>query len=204
MKNLIALLIMLTPFFFTACDDDDGGNTDIILTDVQVNNLFAPADERDQATGEIITVNEFVYFNLDSKSIVAETDDWDIAFKGTNILTNSGVSGSGNGGAVVESGLFEDIVSAPADEAFSVDTDVLLAIPAGSGSGWYNYNPANHLITPIPGRVLIIRTHDGKFAKMEIISYYENAPAEPDAFMDLQDFFTFRYIYREDGGRDFK
>ena len=41
-----------------------------------------------------------------------------------------------------------------------------------------------NVVSPLPGKILVIRTHDGKVAKVEVLSYYENAPASPDGFVD--------------------
>ncbi|MDO1499584.1 hypothetical protein Q2T40_05290 [Winogradskyella maritima] len=35
---------------------------------------------------------------------------------------------------------------------------------------------------------------------MEIISYYENAPAAPDAFVDATPYYTFNYVYNPNEG----
>jgi len=46
--------------------------------------------------------------------------------------------------------------------------------------------------------VLVIRTHDGKYAKLEILSYYENA--EPNATFDNYRYYTFDYVYQPNEG----
>ena len=50
-----------------------------------------------------------------------------------------------------------------------------LAICTGSDNGWYNYNRATNLILPIPGRTIVLRTADGNYAKMRILSYYKDS-----------------------------
>jgi hypothetical protein len=47
---------------------------------------------------------------------------------------------------------------------------------------------------------LVFRTHDGKVAKVEILSYYRDAPAQPNAFTDEARFYTFRYVYNPNEG----
>ena len=75
------------------------------------------------------------------------------------------------------------------------------AITTGSGNGWYSYaGPPTHLITPIVGKILVIKTSEGRYAKVEILSYYENAPASPDAFVDASKYFTFNYVYQPNEG----
>jgi len=48
---------------------------------------------------------------------------------------------------------------------------------------------------------LVIRTHDDKYAKVEILSYYKDAPAEPDGFVDESRFYTFNYVYNPNEGQ---
>jgi hypothetical protein len=57
-----------------------------------------------------------------------------------------------------------------------------------------------NLVTAIPGRILVFRTHDGKVAKVEILSYYQNAPANPDGSADPSRYYTFNYIYNPNEG----
>ena len=81
------------------------------------------------------------------------------------------------------------------------DSESAYAVPTGSGNGWYNYEgPPTHLITPIAGRTLIFKTHNGRYAKMEIQSYYKNAPESPNAFTDEAQVYTFNYTYQPNEG----
>ncbi len=149
----------------------------------------------------------FTKFSFATGTVTDSETDWDIAFRGTSIAVNGGaVTGAaeeparnGNGGASIETGTFAEITSA-AGLNYAVDADGAFAIPGGSDNGWYNYNPATFIVTPIPGRVLVFRTHDGKYAKIEILSYYRDAPAQPDPFMDESRVFTFNYVYNPNEG----
>ena len=52
--------------------------------------------------------SDWVYFSIEQNSTVEIADpenslDWDLAFQRKHIKTNSGLSGSGNGGAYVDS-----------------------------------------------------------------------------------------------------
>ena len=60
--------------------------------------------------------------------------------------------------------------------------------------------PPTFLITPTAGRILVFKTADGKFAKVEILSYYEGAPENPDAFVDQSRYYTFNYVYQPNEG----
>lgn len=147
------------------------------------------------------------YFRFSDSTIVIGSDTltnkWDIAFRKTTIFTNSGTSGKGKGGAVVLTNTdFFELADAPVD-GYKIDETGAPAIPTGSGKGWYNYNSQTHIITPIPGVVLVIRTGDGKFAKVQILSYYKGAPETPSS-LSQSGYYTFRYVYQPDGSRKFK
>lgn len=169
-----------------------------------VSNLEAP-----QTGGQGQPIGgPFTKFSFETGAVTDSETDWDIAFRGTTIAVNGGAAtGSneepvrnGNAGATVQNGIFSDITSANG-LSFDQDGAGSFAVPGGSGEGWYNYNPATFTVTPIPGRILVFRTHDGKFAKVEIISYYRDAPAEPDAFTDESRVYTFNYVYNPNEGK---
>ncbi len=149
----------------------------------------------------------FTKFSFETGAVTDSETDWDIAFRGLQIAVNGGtVTGSadepirnGDAAASIETGTFADITSAEG-LSYAQDADGSYAIPSGSDNGWYNYNPATFTVTPIPGRVLVIRTNDGKYAKLEILSYYRDAPAQPDPFMDESRVFTFNYVYNPNEG----
>ncbi|MEW5799449.1 MAG: HmuY family protein [Bacteroidota bacterium] len=146
----------------------------------------------------------FQYFRLSDSAIVPFSDSgttkWDLAFSSTTIRTNSGGSGPGQGGAIVLTGTFEEVITAP-ESGYSIDTTTTKpAIRTGSGNGWYNYNFSTMIVTPIPGKILVIRTADGKYAKVEILNYYKNAPTTPDT-TSIPRHYKFKYFYQADGSK---
>ena len=149
----------------------------------------------------------FIKFSFATGEVTDSETDWDIAFRGTTIAVNGGVATganeeparNGEAGAAIQSGTFGEITTADG-LSFSQDAEGAYAVPTGSDNGWYNYNPATFTIAPIPGRILVFRTHDGRFAKVEILSYYRDAPAEPDPFTDESRVYTFQYVYNPNNG----
>ena len=145
-------------------------------------------------------------YHLETNKIVPASDSasnkWDLAFKGTTIATNSGNSGPGGAGAFVFVGLFNDLKTIPADSSFRIDNaPSAFAITTGSNRGWYVYDGINQLVTPIPGRVLVVRTASGKYAKVEILNYYKGgttpATTASDAIkLTTQRYYTFRYSFQ--------
>jgi hypothetical protein len=60
----------------------------------------------------------------------------------------------------------------------------------------------------VPGKVLVIRTANGKFAKVEILNYYKGgvtpAASAPDADkISKQRYYTFRFAYQSNGSKNF-
>ncbi len=154
------------------------------------------------------------YYSLVDNKAIASTDaastKWDIAFSSTKILINGGTSGPGIGGAFVHIGSFDTFTSIPADSIFKTDNAnaASYAIPLGSGKAWYTYDGLTTLVSPIAGRVLVIRTATGKYAKIEIISYYKGgvtlpATASVNDKLFKQRYYTFRYAYQPNGSKTF-
>jgi hypothetical protein len=164
------------------------------------------------AAGQPYGSGKFTFYSIVNNAIVPNSDSatnkWDIAFRSTTILTNGGTSGPGLGGAFVQVGLFADLATISNDSTFKTDNAPTYAITTGSNKGWYVYDGASTLINPIPGRVLVIRTANGKYAKLEISNYYRGgvtpAATATDALkLSEQRYYTFRYTYQADGTKKF-
>ena len=212
MFTVIALSGM---FMLFSCKKD---NTEtVVLQSKQVSNLQADTIigvyTSGPATGQPYGSGKFTFYSLETNSIVANSDSattkWDIGLRGTTIITNAGTSGPGAGGAFVYVGTFEDLKTISADSTFRTDNaPTSYAIRTGSGNGWYTYNGATNLVTPIPGRILVIRTANGKYVKIEIQNYYKGG-VTPDASasdaekLSKQRYYTFRFIYQPDGSKNF-
>lgn len=151
----------------------------------------------------------FTKFSFDTGEVTDSETAWDIAFRGTTIAVNGGVlTGTseepvrnGAGAATIVDGLFAEVTSTEG-LTFTQDAEGAFAIPSGSDNGWYNYNFMTNLVTPIPGKILVFRTHDGKVAKVEVLSYYEGAPANPNGFTDASRYYTFNYVYNPNEGEN--
>jgi hypothetical protein len=197
MKKSFPVIIIIASAFM-ACSKDDDAKPDAPLTSTQVNNI-----EADPA----VTSNHFAFYSLERNEAVALADSasnkWDLAFRSTTILINGGSSGLGGAGAYVQRATtFDAFAGIPSDSVFRTDAAGAFAIPTGSGNGWYNYDFNTNVISPIPGNILVVRTAGGKYAKLEILSYYKNAPASP-ASTDTARYYTFRFIYQPDGSKSF-
>lgn len=204
-------LLALLAVSFTGCKKDDP--KPVVLTATTFKNLAAdpPSGGYNPTNGQPIGVTKkYTFFSFKTGAIVANADStstkWDIGFSGTIIIVNSSTSGPGAAGAIVQTGIFDEITTAPVDGYLQDNKNsatAKYAILTGSGNGWYNYTQATNIVSPIAGRVLIFKTADGKYAKMEILSYYQDAPAAPTSTTKDR-YYTFRYIYQADGSKTLK
>lgn len=205
-KSIYKLLILM--LIFSSCSKDDDTITLLDVVSNQVTNLHAPQQGGSENGPPTPISGEFTKFDFSSGSVTISETDWDIGFRGTSIIVNGGVSlgtvdepsRTGNAAAYVASGTLASVVQ--------VDTNLLVqdssngyAIASGSGNGWYTYSgPPTYLITPTPGKILVFKTADGKYAKVEILSYYKDSPPTPDYRFSEGRYFTFNYVYQPNEG----
>ncbi|MEJ1241528.1 HmuY family protein [Chryseolinea sp. T2] len=197
MRMNAVLLVSLT-LLSVSCDEDDAQPKVEPLTASEVKDLDATS------------TSKFTLYSFNSGAVVANADSasakWDIGFRGTTIILNGGVSGPGVASGQIVDGIFDEIVEAPA-AGYNQDSNTTKAI-VGSG-GWYTYTGTasvpNHAILPNAGKVLILKTAESKYVKVEVISYYLGNPSTGTAeFADLASrpasrYYTFRYLYQADG-----
>ncbi|MGB5820246.1 MAG: HmuY family protein [Saonia sp.] len=207
MKSMFKIVMLLfVAMAFTSCsDDDDEGPQLEAVESKTASNIPAPQTGGQPSPDPI--GGPFTKFSFATGAVTTDETEWDIAFRGTRIAVNGGVATgtadepvrNGNAGAFIATGTFASVTTAEG-LTFIQDADGAYAITPLSDEGWYNYNPQVNIISPIPGRVLVFRTHDGKYAKVEILSYYKDAPAQPDGFGDESRFYTFNYVYNPNAG----
>ena len=172
-------------------------NTPAVALEVKTaTNLYAPQG----GGGPNPASGPFAKFSFSENAIVT-TDNWDIALRGTTILVNGGTqigiadepTRTGMGGIAIVNGIFSDVNSIPT--TFTQDATSTYAIPTGSNNGWYSYNAATNIISPIAGKVFVVKTYNGKYAKFEILSYYKDALATPDA-TSLSRYYKIKFVYQ--------
>ncbi len=159
------------------------------------------------------SVGLYTYFNIEKNKIISIADtangNWDLAFKTTTILINGGTSGNAQGGAFIYKGLFEDLKNISADSVFKVDNaPTSYAITTGTDKGWYHYDGQTNIVTPVAGRILVIRTAKGKYAKIEITSYCKGGvnltpSASYEDILFKQRYYNFRFTYQPNGTKIF-
>ena len=210
-KKLLSLSLLAVAFglLFTACDDTSttgpGENESQLKVQTAVDIPASPTEGSEERPNK---PTGFTFYNLEKGEIVAAEDSattsWDIALSGLTILTNSGTSGPGKGGAVILDQSFAATTMAPLKSEFTIDSDTLKG-----ASDWYDYDRETHVVRPLSNKTIVVRTADDKhYAKIKILSYYKGNPD-----MSSQEFqndpppsryYTFKYAIQLNGTRDFK
>nr|WP_121274205.1 HmuY family protein [Pedobacter schmidteae] len=159
---------------------------------------------------------EIFYFSLKTGAKVDKskllTADWDLAFakeynsyvsvnNGTNDQSY-GFGGPGKGGMVVVNQAYDAVKTAPSDEAFTTNGITAAGWDSGNGNGWYFYELNTHIAVPIKNRTYVLRTAEGKYAKLQMVSMYKGAPATVTDLNWPAPYFTFRYYVQQDGSRN--
>ena len=209
--TLATLFVSLMAMFALAsCSDDDDAANDqpaVPGEKLEVKSVTLP----NPGYGK----DNWIYFSLSEGKILEginesnrkDNDTWDLAFYRYNVRTNSGLSGNGMGGALdTKKDVLEAVRTVPAgkftiDEMSSV-TSSMESFPPPSIE-----TPLNALLgeaikfqgpppTYIPNNhVYIIRTHDGKYAKLQITSFANDKGEKGH----LQ----FSYVYQPNGSKNF-
>jgi len=205
MKYLVKISIMPILFailFFSGCSDDD-------------EKPIVQLEATEVADLNSVSTKNFTLFSFKDNAVILNSDSnttkWDVGFRGTTIILNGGSGGPGQAAGQIVTGIFDELTDAP-ETGYSLDNATAKAILGTNG--WYTYTGTtalpNNAILPIAGRILALKTGDGKYAKVEIISYYQGNPdTTAPAFADLATrpaarYFTFRFIYQPDGTRNFE
>ena len=123
-----------------------------------------------------------------SRNSVVDSGEWDIAFRRTHVLAGPEVG-------IVDLGAVPfDSVAALPESGYVVTPHSAAADTSHPAIGkWYDYNYLSHLLRT-KGHVYGVRTSDGRYAKLQILSYYCAAVGTACV--------TFRYAYQGDGSRN--
>ncbi|MFK7999973.1 MAG: HmuY family protein [Polyangiales bacterium] len=122
----------------------------------------------------------WTYVSLDTGLVTLDdpesSDAWDVAFRRSEVRTNSASSGAGVGGAKADDAAFEDITLTDTFD-FAIDAIVDTGAPGSTPTSlnpilraWYDYDPSAHSVTPKDSRY-IVRGGDGAYYKLEILGW---------------------------------
>ncbi len=209
MKTVMSLCMLMVLLF--ACKKDTPKPGSIIdeplnvITFVELN-----ASQYNINIDDSLVTGKFQRFSFSSGDTITD-DNWDVAFSGSTIIINGGDSYNvnqpervGNAAVYIAQGVMSDI-SAVDISKLQQDNESGPAIIDDlgiSGQGWASYDMNTHILSPIPGRILVFRTHDNKYAKMEIVYFYDSPNPQPSEG-DYGGFYTFNYVYQSTGEINF-
>lgn len=130
------------------------------------------------------------YFDFSRGAVVDDPEgtNWDLAFRRHSIIVNGGPGFTGRGGVLETTVPFDSLTTAPADGyvANRVRGDTVNTVT----EDWYEYSWMSHILRPKP-TTYVVRTADGNYAKLELLSYY--------CLGAIAGCVTFRYVYQGDG-----
>jgi hypothetical protein len=118
--------------------------------------------------------------DLETGVEVAEDAPWDLSTQRFELRLNGGVGGDGGVEVVrLADVALDDVVEVPTDGWITdqPDGDDEGDVPDyafAQGGGWYAYDAATHVLTPLPV-VWVLRTVEGAVVKLAIEDYYDDA-----------------------------
>lgn len=145
---------------------------------------------------------------------------------------NNGYQAGGVGGITIVEKHFDQVIDIPADSEFKTGLDVIGTDDAGSfgnGVGWYLYDFGGEVMTDasnpqkahvayalgeslttikgvvIPARTIILKTANGSYAKIKMISVYKDVYKAADWYKDTPHmYYTFDYVMVPAGSTKFE
>ena len=203
----LSLLLLLFILFFTSCEKSIEQD---MIDEIVINFVELNASQYDVNILDSLVTGKFEKFSFSEGDTVSH-DNWDVAFSGTTIIVNGGDSYNvnqperiGNAAVYIAIGVMSDIkivdiIKLEQDNASgpAIIDDLVI-----SEQGWASYDMSTHVLSPTPGKVLVFRTHDNKYAKMEILYFYDTPNPIPSEG-DFGGFYTFNYVYQSAGEINF-
>lgn len=188
---MISLVLFASFFIFVGCDkkeNSETGKLDVFTVLIDATSY-----------------SDWIYFSFAEGGEVSIVDaqtssDWDLGLKRSYFKTNSGTSGGETGGAY-DAGVvdFDTFIDAPTDgytidssiEVFDFVSKEYISEPGNALLGTWGEFTQDMPPTFIPSnKVFVIRTADGKYAKMIVQNYYGTGGSG---------YITFSYAYQADG-----
>lgn len=211
-KTLIPSLLLTAASLFmaTSCDKEKNKNKNENTTGKE---LTVTIDSRDYTKwqyfsfeqGRVIGESTIDSAHLNDPSWAIRTD-WDIAFHRSEVRTNSGASGNGNGGAWDASETdFSKVTTAPStgyivDTVYKIMCKPSMDVSSQCLSGasfiskvWISMSGMPPTYT-VSNKIFVIKTAQGKYAKIHLKDYYNEDASSG--------YVTMQYYYQPDGTTD--
>ncbi|WP_298651655.1 HmuY family protein [uncultured Proteiniphilum sp.] len=155
-------------------------------------------------------LDKWVYFSFEKGDIVEvenhETNlSWDLGFHRSEIRTNGGKSGRGEGGVIkMETTDWNAVTEVPENVTFSLDEEVeLTGYPTMQEKTLQSYSTVFKWVNVIPPmnpptyditmNIFIVRSANGNYAKIQVYDRYNER--------NEGGYVSFKYQYNKDGGK---
>lgn len=211
-RHWTTLLCGICLLLLTACSGESPTANNTVSQADPSTSKYKPTPPQPQDVGErlvgprVYTVDArsqdiWMYFDFSRGSVVSvqhpQTDAWDLAFRRHTIRTNGGATNPSGQAALANIGErdFASVTRVPEDATLISDTRTRKRpFPYNPVvQKWYNYSYMANVLAPKP-LVYIVRTQDGKYAKMRLLSYYCEG--------GVSGCLTFEYVYQGNGSTD--
>ncbi|WP_316789164.1 HmuY family protein [Pedobacter frigoris] len=205
----LSLSLLVAAVLFTSCTKEE------IKPELEDTKSTVIKDLPGDVGNTVASGKEFepFYFSLKTRTKVDPakklTTEWDIAFTkeyNSLVVANNGTKqgtpgygGNGVGAVVIVEKPYNQVTQAPSAAEFENKQIPGFGWDAGNGVGWFFYDLKTHIAVPIKNRTFVIRTAEGKYAKLEMVSMYKGAPATVSDLNWPAPYFTFRFFLQEDG-----
>jgi len=184
MSRTIAVLVpsfsLALAHLATGCADDIAhASPDAGLPAGKVATTRNAADGTYTTVVDSTSMTDWIYADFETGGEVLATAPWDLRFQRFHISTNGGASGGGGVEVAAIAGASFAAVTAAPTSGFLADAadgngDGMPDYAFEQGDGWYDYDPATHLLSPKP-IVWAVKTDGGAMLKLEIVKYYDAA-----------------------------
>ncbi|TGM11948.1 heme-binding protein HmuY [Leptospira selangorensis] len=196
MKTLYSIFIILMATLTVFCGPSTGGDDGLAilaaLEDGGGGCIKAPGDTTTTGSGTLTTIVNatasgcWVYIDLKAGGVeTTKSGTWDLRFKRFVIGTNSGTSGSGDGGSCFNPS--DTNLASVTGSDCTLEIDKLMSQTGGGGFGtatenaspalwdWYDYDGTTHILSP-KARGYLIQGSDGvSHFGLEVLDYYDGA-----------------------------
>ncbi len=152
-------------------------------------------------------INTTLYFDFEKGKLVSNTDTWHMSLAATSSSSTIAFA-SGVEAQILTGTSFAGLTTAPASGYAATINNGLMA----TNPGMFFYDLTGtigtaHMVTPRNGNVIVVKLQDGRYAKVEMLSLYRNAP------VNVQDstlvavgtgfgYYSFRYLLSEASSTD--
>ncbi len=183
-------------------------------------------------TGSAPTTDQSpIFFSLETNKGASSdhklTTRWDLSFSGifrgvincNNSRGGQGAHGPGKGGIMIVKKKFEEVIDVPADSEFEDGSGGFSSDDSGAwgeGLGWYLYDfngniigdgsaEKKHIAYPIMNHTLVVRTANGHYAKIKMLSLYKDL-LDPKTWLRTSPspYFSFDYVLVKAGSKKFE